>query len=285
MAGRKRQYDRTCWPVDALAAAMHCRSGSRLVCWLQVDCTNAATGVGATARGAIAYDPAGLTAVLTTGVDNSNSDQLRRTTAQAILGLPRSDSYSAMSAAGSSASVPSLTCTQPRTATAKPNGYRHHLRRIAQIGDGRHFCQRRASVLFRVKKGSAGSWGMEHCRGWVVLVPASKTARYVEVIARDGGNDSPAVTVPVRARNSSASRRGCQAFALSRSPRLLPSAPPRPRRLAQRPALRGGSMARAKWKTVGRVPPVNFAVKSAVGVNWEFRTGRRTVAISVRAPR
>ncbi len=254
---------------------------------LQVDCTNAATGVGAAARGAIAYDPAGLTAVLTTGVDNSNSDQLRRTTAQAILGLPGSDSYSAMSAAGSSASVPSLTCTQPRTAPLSPTVTGITYAASLKSATVATSASAGASVLFRVKKGSAGSWGAWNtAAAGSFLVPASKTARYVEVIARDGGNDSPAVTVLVQARNSSASRRGCQALGA-----VSITAP-----VAQRATATFAARAKAcaswrlngkgKWKTVKRgATSVNFAVKSAVGVNWEFRTGRRTVAISVRAPR
>ena len=171
--------------------------------------------------------------------------------------------------------------------TAKPNGYRHHLRRIAQIGDGRHFCQRRGIGPLPRQEGIrriVGAWNTAAAGSF--LVPASKTARYVEVIARDGGNDSPAVTVLVQARNSSASRRGCQALGA-----VSITAP-----VAQRATATFAARAKAcaswrlngkgKWKTVKRgATSVNFAVKSAVGVNWEFRTGRRTVAISVRAPR
>lgn len=275
---------------QSLRLAGRAEAADKAANWLagmQVNCTNAPTGVSAAARGAIAYDPAGLSTVLTTGVDDSNSDQLRRTTAQAILGLPGSDPYSQMSATGSTSAVPSLSCTTPRTAPLSPTvssvSYASSLK-LAMISTS---ASAGASVVYRVKKGASGAWGSwTSASAGSFTVPASKSARYVEMIARDAGTDSPAVTALIQTRANKASRRGCQALG------SVAITQPSATKATATFAARAKSCAswrlngKGKWKTVKRgTTSVNFGVKNAAGVNWEFRAGRRVVAISVRTPR
>ncbi len=277
---------------QALKLAGRAASATKATNWLgalQVNCENAASGPAAQHRGALAYDPDALGTMLASGLDNSNADQFRRTTSQAVLGLDGSDSLSTMSASGASAGAPSLTCqapTQPRVAPLSPT--------VSAIAYAASMQSAKISVtpvpgttlLYRVRSGAGSNWSGWTPSAGTVPVKASRTARYVELIARTSDGDSKPTTVLIQSRVSSSSRRGCQAIG-----GVTVTHPTSTRAVAQFAARKQAcaswrTTSNGRWRTIKRGSrSVGFSVPKAVGVNWQVRTGSRVVSISVRTPR
>ncbi len=280
--------------AQALKLAGRTAAAAKAATWvgaLQVNCENAASGPAAANRGALAYDADGLTTMLASGIDNSNADQFRRTTSQAVLGLDGSDSLAAMSATGASATVPSLTCqapapSQPKSAPLAPTIGAIAYAASMQSAKISANAAAGATLYYRVRSGAGSNWSAWASSTGTVSVRASKTARYVEIIARNGDGDSKPTTVLIQSRSSTASRRGCQPIG-----GVTITHPSSTRAVAKFAARKKAcaswrSSSSGRWQTIRRGrKSVSFKVPNAVGVNWQVRTGKRVVSVSVRAPR
>lgn len=275
---------------QALRLAGRTAAADKATSWLsglQLTCANTAEGVSASVRGAIAYDTDSLATLTATGADSAALDQLRFTQTQAIFGFPGSDGFATMSSTGASATVPALSCGAPRTAPLAPGvaniKYAASMKSakvaIANAGD--------ASTTYRVKKGATGAWSAwKPTTANQLSVIASKSARFVEVKATNSEGDSPVTTVLIQARKSTAGLRGCQGagsinISQSSATRATATFAKRKKSCASWRSTTNG-----KWRTIKKgATSVSFNVPSAVGVNWQIRTGQRLVAISVRTPR
>lgn len=275
---------------QALRLAGRTSAADRATAWLsglQLNCENAASGTPAAIRGVIAYDNDSLATLTSVGADSAAMDQLRFTQTQAVFGFPGSDGFATMSATGASAAIPSLSCGSERTAPLAPTVASVKYTATMKSAKITTSSAEGVDTRYRVKKGSSGPWSQwKSAAAGQFSVSASKVARSVEIKAANAVADSPTVTVLVQARKTAASRRGCQGvgsvtITQSSTTRATASFSKRKKSCASWRSSTSG-----RWKAVKKgSTSVSFNVPSAVGVNWQIRTGLRVVAISVRAPR
>lgn len=262
----------------------------RATAWLtglQVSCQDVGLNATAELLGAVAYDPESKVALLTTGANSSALDQLRYTQTQAVFGFVGSDGFSTMSAIGATTDIPAPSCGAQRKAPLQPQIA--GIKFASSMKSVRIFTNQEAGLgtVYRIRKGFSGGWSAwTQVSTGAIALNASKTARTVELKATSDGGESVVTSVLIQVRRNSAALRRCQPIgAVTIVPTGVSSASAsfskRKKSCAQWRTTSNG-----RWKKIQKgKSSLPFRIPTAVGVNWQVRTGSRTTSISVRSPR